>query len=110
MLLAVKFQNVGTHLTRSVSIVSDYGLDDREIRVRSPTEARDSSSSLRVQTGYGSHPTSCPLVTGYPFSGGKVRPERDANHSPQSSAEVKNEQELYLLSLKATPWHVVGQL
>jgi hypothetical protein len=27
-----------------------------------------------------------------------LRPGRDADHSPPSSAEVKNEQELYLLS------------
>jgi hypothetical protein len=31
--------------------VSDYGLDDRAIGVRSPAEAKDFSSSLCVQTG-----------------------------------------------------------
>jgi hypothetical protein len=42
------------------------------------------------------------LSNGYlgPFPGGKVRPGRDADHSLPSSAEVKNEQELYLLSPK----------
>jgi hypothetical protein len=33
-----------------------------------------------------------------PFPGGKARPGRDADHLPPSSAEVKNQQELYLLS------------
>jgi hypothetical protein len=35
---------------------------------------------------------------------------RDTNHSPPCSAEVKNEKELYLLSLMAPAWGVVGQL
>jgi hypothetical protein len=48
----------------SVSIVSDYGLDDR------------GSISL-LSNGY----------RGGPFPGGKARPERDADHSPPSSAE-----------------------
>jgi hypothetical protein len=38
--------------------------------------------------------------TGGSFPGGKARPGRDADHSPPSSAEVKKEQELYLLSPK----------
>jgi hypothetical protein len=42
----------------SVSIVSDYGLGDRAIGVRSPTGAKDFSSSLCVQTGSGAHPAS----------------------------------------------------
>jgi hypothetical protein len=54
----------------SGSIVSDYGLDDRAIEVRSLTGADFSSN---------------------PFPGGKARPGRDADHSPPSSAEVKNE-------------------
>jgi hypothetical protein len=59
--------------------VSDYGLDDRAIGIRSPAGAKDFSSSL------------CPMGAGGPFPGGKVRPGRDANHSPPSSAKVKNE-------------------
>jgi hypothetical protein len=39
-----------------------------------------------------------------------VRPGRDADHSPPSSAEVKNEQELFLLSPHVPPWRVAGQL
>jgi len=75
----------------SGSIVSDYGLDDQTIEVRSPAGAKDSSSILCVQTGSGAHPASCTMGTGGPFPGGKVRPGRDADHSPPSSAEVVNE-------------------
>jgi hypothetical protein len=75
----------------SGSIVSDYGLDDRAIGVRSPAGAKDLSSILCVQTGSGVHPASCTIGTGGPFPGGKARPGRDADHSPPSSAEVVNE-------------------
>jgi hypothetical protein len=90
--------------------VYDCGLDDREIEVRSSTGAEDSSSSPCVQTGSGAHPASYPMGTGGSFPGGKARSGRDADHSPPSSAEVKNEQELYLLSPHVPPWHVAGQL
>jgi hypothetical protein len=59
--------------------------------VRSPTEAEDFFSNLCVQTGSGAHPASYTVGTGGSFPGGKVRPERDADHSPPSSAEVKKE-------------------
>jgi hypothetical protein len=55
----------------SGSIVSDYGLDDRTIGVRSPAGAKDFFSILCVQTGSGAHPASCPLGTGGPIPGGK---------------------------------------
>jgi hypothetical protein len=55
----------------SGSIVSDYGLDDRAIRVRSPVGAKDFSSNLCVQTGSGAHPASCTMGSGGPFPGGK---------------------------------------
>jgi hypothetical protein len=71
--------------------VSDYGLDDRAIRVRSPAGAKDFSSNLCVQTGSGAHPASCTMGTGRAFPGGKARPRSDANHSVPSSAEVENE-------------------
>jgi hypothetical protein len=57
--------------------VSDDGLDDRVIKVRSPTGAEDFSSSPCVQTDSEAHPASYPMGTG-----GKERPERDADHSP----------------------------
>jgi hypothetical protein len=75
----------------SGSIVSDYGLDDRAVGVRSPAGAEDFSSNLCVQTGSGANPASCTMGTGGPFPGGKARPGRDADHSPQSSAEVEHE-------------------
>jgi hypothetical protein len=77
--------HIGSRVS-SGSIVSDYGLDDRAIGVRSPAGAKDFSSSLFVQTVSGAHPASCTMGTG-----GKARPGRDADHSPPSSAEVVNE-------------------
>jgi len=75
----------------SGSIVSDYGLDDRAIEIRSPAGAKDFSSSLCVQTGSGARPASCPMGTGGPFPGSKARPGLDADHSPPSSVELENE-------------------
>jgi hypothetical protein len=66
--------------------VSDYGLDDRAIEVRSPTGA-DFSSSPCIQTSSGAHPASYSMGT----ERGKAWPGRDTDHSPSSSAEVKNE-------------------
>jgi hypothetical protein len=60
------------------------------IGVRSLAGAEDFSSSLCVQTGSGAQPASYPMDTGGSFPGGKARPGRDADHSPPSSAEVKN--------------------
>jgi hypothetical protein len=75
----------------SVTIMSDYGLEDRVIGVQSPTEAKDFSSSLCVQTGSGAHPASCPIGTGGPFPRSKERSWHNADHSPPPSAKVKNE-------------------
>jgi hypothetical protein len=44
-----------------------------------------------AQNGSGAHPASCPMGTGGPIPGDKARQERDADHSPPSSAEVVNE-------------------
>jgi hypothetical protein len=63
-----------------------------------------------VQTGSEAHPAFYPIGTGGPFPGGKARPGRDTDHTPPSSAEVKNEYELYLISPQAPPWRVAGQL
>jgi hypothetical protein len=72
----------------SVSIVSGYGLDDRS---SIPAEVGDFSCSLCVQTDSGAHPASCPMGIGDPFPGGKEPPGCDADHSPPSTPEVKNE-------------------
>jgi hypothetical protein len=54
----------------AVSIVSAYGRDERAIWIRSPAEAKNVSSRLRVQTGSVAHPASCPLGNGDLFVGG----------------------------------------
>jgi hypothetical protein len=82
----------------SVSIVSGYKLNDRVNEVRSPAEVEDFSSYLCVHTGSGAHPACYPMGTEGPSPGGKARPRRDADNSTPSSAEVVNEQKLYLLS------------
>jgi hypothetical protein len=53
----------------SVSIVSDYRLDEQATEVWSPAGAKDLSSYFCVQTGSGAHPTSCPIGTRAPFLG-----------------------------------------
>jgi hypothetical protein len=50
------------------------------------------------------------MDTGGPFPCGKERPGRDADHSPQSTAEVKNEYELYLISPVVPAWRVAELL
>jgi hypothetical protein len=75
----------------SVSIVSDYGLDDQATGVWSPAKAKDFSSSLCIQTGFEAHPACYPVGTGAPLPGGKVWPGHYTDHSPPSSAKVKNE-------------------
>jgi hypothetical protein len=91
MSLIVHGNNMLKEPGSSVSIMSDYGLDDRAIGVRSPAGAKDFSSNLCVQTGSGAQPASCTMGTGGPFPGGKARPGRDADHAPPSSAEVESE-------------------
>jgi hypothetical protein len=75
----------------SGSIVSDYGLDVRAIEVRSPAGQNIFPLSSVSRPALG--PTQPPVqwVLGGPFSGGKARTGRDADHSPPSSAEVENE-------------------
>jgi hypothetical protein len=86
-------ENLHTFRSRSnsVSIVSDYGLDDRAIEFDPRQGRKDFYSNLCFQTGSEAHPASCAMGTGVLSPGGKARPGRDANHSPFSSAEVVNE-------------------
>jgi hypothetical protein len=51
---------------------------------RVPTRAGNFPLHHRVHTGSGTHPAS------YPLSLGIWQPEREADHSPPSSAEVNN--------------------
>jgi hypothetical protein len=71
--------------------VSDYGMDDRAIAVRSPAGQRifPLSSVSRPALGPTQPPVQC--VPGVLSPGVKARPGRDADHSPPSSAEVENE-------------------
>jgi hypothetical protein len=78
-------------LSNSGSVVSDYGLDDRAIGVRSPAGAKDFSSDLCVQTGSEAHPASCTKGTGGPFPGGKSAAGAWRWPLTPSSAEVENE-------------------
>jgi hypothetical protein len=71
----------------SVNIMSDYGLDDREIGVLSPIKANYFSPNLCVSAF---HTASCTMGSVCPLSWAKARPGRDADHSPLSSAEFKN--------------------
>jgi hypothetical protein len=88
----IKYRFVGGRSrVSSVSVVSDYGLEDRAIGVRSPAGAEDFSSILCVQTGSGAYPASCPMGTGVLSPGVKARSGRDADHSPPPSADVENE-------------------
>jgi hypothetical protein len=85
----------------SVSILSDYRLDDRG---SIPDRGRGFFSLASV-----SRPalrlTQPPVqwVPGGPFPGGKARLGPDAEHSPPSTAEVNNE-ELYF----SPPWRLHG--
>jgi hypothetical protein len=74
-------------VSSSVSLMSGYGLYDRAIEVDPRQRRKDFSSILCVQTGSGVHPASCTMGTGGPFPGPKVRPGRDADHTPRSSTE-----------------------
>jgi hypothetical protein len=90
MLTACIIRAVNHGATSQRQLSSYSPPSDRAIEVRSPT-GPDFSSSPCVQTGSGAHPASYPMGTGGSFPGGKARPGRDADLSPPSSAEVKNE-------------------
>jgi hypothetical protein len=75
----------------SVSIASDYGLDDRAIGVLSPAGAKDFPLASVSRPALGSTQPPVQWVPGVFSPGVKARPGRDADHSPLSYAEVKNE-------------------
>jgi hypothetical protein len=72
----------------SFGIVLGNRLDDRGSKVRFPAEAGNFSLHRRVQNGSGAHPSSYPMGTRV-VSLAVKRPGREADHSPTSSAEVK---------------------
>jgi hypothetical protein len=65
--------------------------------------AENFSLHHRVQNGSGAHPASYAMGTRGSFPGGK-RSRREADHSPPSSAEVKECVELYLHSPNTPSW------
>jgi hypothetical protein len=73
----------------SVGIALRYELDDRCSRVRFPAGAGSFSPHYRVQNGSVAHPASYTMVPGA-LSLVVKRSGREADHSPPSSAEVKN--------------------
>jgi hypothetical protein len=81
----------------SVGIALGYGLDDRGSGVRFPAGAGKFSLHHRVQNGSGAHTASYPVNTRVCFPG-VTWPGCEADHSPPSSAEVKEWVELYLHS------------
>jgi hypothetical protein len=96
----VRVDFVGAGVAQSVFY---YGLDDRG---SIPDRGRGFfllASAFRPTLG----PTQPPVQW---VPGGKARPGRDADHSPPSSAEVKNGYERNLLSPQAPPWRVAGSL
>jgi hypothetical protein len=64
----------------SVCIVSDYGLSNPAIWVRTPAEEKNFSSSLCVQTSSETHPASSNVCRGL-ISVDKARPWRDSENS-----------------------------
>jgi hypothetical protein len=78
----------------SVGISLGYGLDDWSSRVRFPAGAGNYSPHHCVQNSSGAHPASYQMGIRGPFPGVK-RPESEADHSPPSSAEVKECVKLY---------------
>ena len=84
-----------------MDIAIRYGLDGPGIE--SLCGAR---FSVPVQTGPGTHPASCTVVTGS-FPGVKL-PGRGVDHPPPSSAEVKERVELYLDSPAGLSWRARG--
>jgi hypothetical protein len=86
----------------SVGMALGYGLDDRGSRFRFLAGAGNFSLQC-VHNGSGAHPASCPMGTRGSFPWIK-RPGREADHSPPSSAEVKEWVELYLYSPGTPSW------
>jgi hypothetical protein len=52
------------------------------MKIPSPTEAKDSSSSPCVRTGFGAHSASCSMGIGVLFPGGEAWRRRNADRSP----------------------------
>jgi hypothetical protein len=84
--------------------VTGYELDDRGSGARFPEKFRNFSLLHRVQTGSEAYQASNPVGTEGSFLGGKAGGRGEADHSPPSSAEVKECVELYLHSHLKSSW------
>jgi hypothetical protein len=84
----------------SVGIALGYELDDRCSRVRFPVGAGNFSLHHRVENGSGAHPEWVPGALSLRVK----RPGREADHSPPSSAEVKECVELYFHTPITPSW------
>jgi hypothetical protein len=96
----VRLKCTVVYVFNSVSIATGYRLDDRMIGVRLPVQARNFSLWHHVQTGSGATQPPIQWVPGV-LSVGVKRPGCKADHTPPSSAEVKEWVELY-----STPQYV----
>jgi hypothetical protein len=94
----------------SVSTVSDHGLDDRAIGVRSSAEAKDFSSNLCVQTGSGAHPASCKMGTGGPFPGAERGRGVTLTTHPHLVSRSRMSRSYISSPPQAPPGRVAGQL
>jgi hypothetical protein len=92
-----------------VSIVYDYGLDNRAIGVRSPVGAKDFSSNLCVQTSSEAHPASCAMGTGGPFPGAKSGRGVTLTTHPLLMARPRMSRS-YASSPQAPPWSIAALL
>jgi hypothetical protein len=97
-LLGVVLNSIDTlfNFRRSVGMAIDYRLDDQMIRVRFLAGAGNFSPQH--------NPASYPVGTGCSFLGVKQL-GHEVDHSPLSSAKVKESMELYLYSPNTSPWH-----
>jgi hypothetical protein len=74
----------------SVGTALGYGLDDRGSMVRFPVGTGNFSLHNRAKNGSGAHPSSYSMGIRGSFPGGGVKwPGYESDHSPPSSAEVK---------------------
>jgi hypothetical protein len=71
-----------------MTLRTSHWLEDRGSRVRFPAADENFSLHHHVQNGSGAHQAFYPMDTRGSFLGVK-RPGREADHSPPSSAEVK---------------------
>jgi hypothetical protein len=94
----------------SVSIVSDYGLDDRVIGDRSQAGAKDFSSNVCVQTCSEAHPASCTMNTRGPFPGAKRGRVMTLTTHPHLVPRSRMSRSYTSSPPQAPPWCVAGLL